>query len=210
VQIQPSRHDVFNLTDAQPCQPKWCKPVYSAVSEVPVYFEERHSHGPLSLSRSTFTLTVHFRSHGPLSRPGPARSLERRQPAWPRAARGPARDAQGALAPVGRPVSPPQSQRARPPPRPPSYYVDTPRPSPRTNRTRRVPHPVPPRRGAEATGAYLPGFVRKSRGLAGPGALVLRARARACAARARLRRRRPLAPQVVSAPSWGEGRDVSS
>ena len=41
VQIQPSRHDVFNLTDAQPCQPKWCKPVYSAVSEVPVYFEER-------------------------------------------------------------------------------------------------------------------------------------------------------------------------
>jgi hypothetical protein len=28
------------------------------------------------------------------------------------------------------------------PPRPPSYSVDTPRPSPRTNRTRRVPHPV--------------------------------------------------------------------
>jgi hypothetical protein len=31
---------------------------------------------------------------------------------------------------------------AAPPPPPFSYYVDTPRPSPRTNRTRRVPHPV--------------------------------------------------------------------
>jgi hypothetical protein len=32
--------------------------------------------------------------------------------------------------------------RALPPPPLPSYQVDTPRPSPRTNRTRRAPHPV--------------------------------------------------------------------
>ena len=34
------------------------------------------------------------------------------------------------------------SRAPPPPPPPPSYQVDTPRPSTRTNRTRRVPHPV--------------------------------------------------------------------
>jgi hypothetical protein len=40
-------------------------------------------------------------------------------------------------------VDPDAKKKVPPPaPPPPSYYSDTPRPSPCTNRTRRVPHPV--------------------------------------------------------------------
>jgi len=60
-------------------------------------------------------------------------ALERQGVAAP-----PGGDAGAELAEVRR-----HAREVKPPPPPaPSYYVDTPRPSPRTNRTRRVPHPV--------------------------------------------------------------------
>ena len=48
----------------------------------------------------------------------------------------------GGIIAVGDELRAVDGERVHPPPPPPSYSVDTPRPSPRTNRTRRVPHPV--------------------------------------------------------------------
>jgi hypothetical protein len=56
-------------------------------------------------------------------------------------------------------------RQARRPPPPPSYYVDTPRPSPRTDRTRRVPHPVLIGHAASLTPSTMSGATAAPRGV---------------------------------------------